>query len=126
MSLLYQKGEELQKQKDRMSGPMNLHISQQISQRTYNTRQDQLENLVAASLTTNQTPQRALDRQWQIKENHISSMQTPIGTEGIPQYATHFLPLQEHKMSPTLPHPHLQDLPIGGRLTHYISEWQKI
>ncbi|KAA6367189.1 MAG: putative reverse transcriptase, partial [Streblomastix strix] len=126
MSLLYKKGEELQKQKDRMSGPMNLHISQQISQRTYNTRQDQLENLVAISFTFNQTPQQALDRQKQIKENHINSMQTPIGTEGILQQATHFPTLQESKMSPMLPHLHLQDLPIGGRLTHYISEWQKI
>ncbi|KAA6367897.1 MAG: hypothetical protein EZS28_036576, partial [Streblomastix strix] len=100
MSLLYKKGEELQRQKDQMS--------------------------VAASLFSNQTSQQALDRQKQIKENHIGSMQTPIGIEGILQQATHILLHKEPKMSPTLPHPHLQDLPIGGRLTHYISEWQKI
>ncbi|KAA6366112.1 MAG: putative reverse transcriptase, partial [Streblomastix strix] len=68
----------------------------------------------------------ALDRQKQIKENHIGTIQTPVGTEGTLQQATHVLLHEEPKMSPILPQPHLQDLPIGGRLTHYISEWQKI
>ncbi|KAA6360222.1 MAG: hypothetical protein EZS28_044251 [Streblomastix strix] len=104
--------DELQKQKDRMSDPMNLHINLQISQRIRNTRQDQLENLIAASLISNQTPQQALDEQRQINENHISSMQTLICTEGILQQATHSLQLQEPNISPTLLHPHLQDLPI--------------
>ncbi|KAA6358822.1 MAG: hypothetical protein EZS28_045651 [Streblomastix strix] len=88
MCHLNKTGEELQMQKDRMSGLMNTHISQQCSQRIHNTRQDQLENLVAASLISNQTPLQVLEKQRQIKECHIMSMHTPIGIKEILQRTT--------------------------------------
>ncbi|KAA6375152.1 MAG: putative reverse transcriptase, partial [Streblomastix strix] len=127
MIQLNNEGEELQKQKYQIQGPMNLNISQRISQRIYNIGQDQLENLGDKSLISNQTPQHAIEKQILIKESHIMSMQTPIGTEDILQQTTHSpSPLQESYILSILLHLHLQELPIGGELTYYISEWPMI
>ncbi|KAA6385986.1 MAG: hypothetical protein EZS28_018488 [Streblomastix strix] len=106
MSHLNKTGEELQKLKEWMSDPMNL---------------------VAASFISNKTPQQDQEKQKQIKESHIMSMQTLIGTERILQQTTHSpSPLYERNISPTLLYPHFYDLPVGGKLSHYVSEWQMI
>ncbi|KAA6370576.1 MAG: hypothetical protein EZS28_033896 [Streblomastix strix] len=104
---------KLQKQKDQKSDPMSHHIKQQISQRTHNTIKYQQQNLIAASLISNQIPQQVLEKQRQIMESHIMAMQILICTEEILQQITVSLPsLQEANISPTLLHPHLQDIPM--------------